>query len=415
MTLFSKLAADHLIYSQLVMNNHWQMRICTSREVSWHRVTFAFLLLLWSAPHCAIAQAASSENNALERAVASGSAALQRGDYANAEQAFQKALALDPTSVPILNNLAISVARQQRAQEAIALYHKALKIKPNDSITERNLGVAYFRAREYKLALPLLEGFARESSSFQALDLTGLDLFALDRYQEAAQYLEKALRVQQNDLLALDMLGKAYMRTKNYSGVTKVFSRLMTINPGSAEAHTMMAMAYDKLYHEDEAIKEFEAALAADPHYPGIHTGLGVIYWRNRNPDAAEREFREELSRYPTDPIANCTLGRILLERNKPGEAAPYLEAALAVNPSYRNALLALGQTSIALEEPGAAIQPLQRAITLNPKDAEAHYILGTALIKNEEFAEGAKQRMLCAQLRAEQRSHSEKHAETAR
>lgn len=375
----------------------------------WRQQTIVFLLVWCSALHVSLDQVASTRSDSLQQAIAAGSAALQKGDYAEAERDFRSALASDPNSIPILNNLAISIARQQREKEAIALYEGALHLKPDDSVTQRNLGVAYFRDGQYKLALPLLETFAKESQNYQALDLTGLDLFALDRYEEAAQYLEAAHKLQPSDLQTLDMLGKAYMRAKNYSGATEVFSQIMAINPNSAEAHVMLAMAYDKSYREDDAIKELEAARAVDPHYPGLHTGLGIIYWRSDNIDAAEREFQEELSRYPKDPIANCTMGRILKRRNESAKAIPYFEAALAVNPSYRDALLELGETRILLEQPSAAIQPLERLIAFDPDDAEAHYILGTAYSKAGNLAEGAKQRAICARIREAQNAQVQK------
>jgi Flp pilus assembly protein TadD len=353
----------------------------------------------------------SSSQQQFSEFVAQGSQALEAGNNAAAEQAFRAALALDPTSVPILNNLAISIARQKREVEAIALYERALHLKPGDPVTERNLGVAYFRAQQYDKALPLLESSAKATPSFQVLELTGLDAFALDRYTEATHYLEAAHRAQPNDLETLDMLGKAYLRTKNYAGVREVFGQIMAINPDSAAAHAMMAMAYDKLYRESDAIREFEAAQAADPTYPGIHTGLGVIYWRNDNYDAAEREFREELSRYPQDPIANCTLGRILRRRNKASEAVPYLQAALTVNPSYRDALLELAECWIRLDKPAAAIEPLRKAIALTPDDVEAHFILGTALNKSGNPAEGARERKIAAELNAKQRAKGAKPA----
>ncbi|MCL5671748.1 MAG: tetratricopeptide repeat protein, partial [Acidobacteria bacterium] len=53
--------------------------------------------------------------------VARGSHALQVGDNHAAEDAFRRALALDPKSVELLNNLAISIARQGRDDEAISL------------------------------------------------------------------------------------------------------------------------------------------------------------------------------------------------------------------------------------------------------------------------------------------------------
>ncbi len=98
--------------------------------------------------------------------VGQGSRALQQGDNAAAETAFRQAYRLAPQSVEVLNDLAISIARQGREDEAIALYERALRLKPGDVITRRNLGVAYFRAHRYKSALPLLESFSRSTPNF---------------------------------------------------------------------------------------------------------------------------------------------------------------------------------------------------------------------------------------------------------
>ena len=141
--------------------------------------------------------------------------------------------------------------------------------------------------------------------SFQSLDLTGLDLFALDQYHPAAVYLERARRLQPEDLPTLDILGKAYWRAKDYSGVTTVFGRIMAINPGSAEAHFMLGLAYGVKFREEDARKELEATLAADPKYPGVHSSLGPIDWQQHDVPQVATEFRQELSRYPNDPVSN--------------------------------------------------------------------------------------------------------------
>src|ERR1700724_3197453 len=46
--------------------------------------------------------------------IADGSESLRKGDNIAAEKAFRHALVLDPESVPVLNNLAIALARQRR-------------------------------------------------------------------------------------------------------------------------------------------------------------------------------------------------------------------------------------------------------------------------------------------------------------
>lgn len=358
---------------------------------------------LWLAAAAARAQLTPQQASALRRQfsseVAQGSRALQQGDNAAAEKAFREALVLDPGSVEILNNLAIAVARQGRENEAIALYQRALKLRKNDPITERNLGVAFFRARRYHEALPLLESFAARTPTFQSLDLAGLDLFALDRYREAAEYLERASRLQPTDLPTLDILGKAYWRARNYSGVTGVFRRIMAVSPGSPEAHFMMGLADDIEYKEQDATKEFQAVLAADPNYPSVHSSLGVIDWRENKPAQAEEEFRQELSHYPNDPVSNYMLGLILRQQGKPADAVRYLEEAVAVNPSYRDALFELGQCYLALHEPDKAMKPLEKATEVDPGYAQAHFILARAYSMLGRTADAARERNLTREI----------------
>jgi len=88
---------------------------------------------------------------------------------------------------------------------------------------------------------------AEYPGDFQILELSGLCLFALDRYAEAAQYLERADQSEPTDLETLDILGKAYLRIKNYKALASVFERIMKLNPNSATAHIMMGTAYDEM------------------------------------------------------------------------------------------------------------------------------------------------------------------------
>lgn len=340
--------------------------------------------------------------------VAQGSHALQAGDNRTAEEAFSRALALDPKSVELLNNLAISVARQGRDDEAISLYQQALKLRENDPITQRNLGVAYFRAHRYQEALPLLRSFAAATPTFQSLDLAGLDLFALNRFSAAAGYLERASRLQPDDLPTLDILGKAYWRTKNYKGVTQVFDRIMAIDPNSPEAHFMLGMAYDIEYEEQKAFDEFQAALAADPNFPAVHSSLGLIDYREHKVPEAVAEFKQELARNPQDPVSNYMMGRILRERLQPDQAIPYLTAAVEANPSYRDALFELGQCYMALKKPQEAMRPLERATQTDPSFIGPHYVLSRAYLMLGRVSDAKRELEICKQIRARKSSRSD-------
>ncbi|MGA7523056.1 MAG: tetratricopeptide repeat protein [Acidobacteriaceae bacterium] len=310
---------------------------------------------------------------------------------------------MDPRSVEVLNNLAISIARQGREPEAIQLYERALSLRKNDPITERNLGIAYFQAQRYPEALPLLKSFARRNPTFQSLDLTGLDLFALDRYHEAAAYLERASQADPKDLPTLDILGRAYWREKNFTGVTTVFRRIMAVNPNSPEAHFMLGLADDIEYKEQDAVREFQAVLAADPDYPDVHQSLGLIDWRENKASAAEKEFSEELKHHPNDPVSSYMMGLILQKQGNTAQAIPYLREAVTVNPSYLAALFQLAQCYLAENQPAQAVKPLERAAEVAPNDAQVHFVLGRAYSMTGRPADAARERNRARAIQARQ------------
>src|ERR1700751_825047 len=138
---------------------------------------------------------------------------MHRGYLSSAEQSLRRALALNAKSLAVLNNLGIVVAREGKPADAIPYYQQALKLRPDDPATKRNLALAYFKAQQYRSAWSLLEPLTANSPhDFQLLDLSGLTLFALDRYPEAARDLERGNQDDPADLERRAGLGKGDLR-----------------------------------------------------------------------------------------------------------------------------------------------------------------------------------------------------------
>src|SRR5271169_3665633 len=68
--------------------------------------------------------------------------AMHKGDLASAEETLRRALAIDPRSLVALNNLGIVLSREGKPAEAIPFYQEALKVRPGDPATQRNLAIA---------------------------------------------------------------------------------------------------------------------------------------------------------------------------------------------------------------------------------------------------------------------------------
>jgi Flp pilus assembly protein TadD len=72
-----------------------------------------------------------------------GEAMATRGDFANAEEAYRKALALQPTDAATKTDLAIALISTHRQTEAISLLESAVKEDPSDIAAHYRLNVLY--------------------------------------------------------------------------------------------------------------------------------------------------------------------------------------------------------------------------------------------------------------------------------
>src|ERR1700683_5105086 len=125
----------------------------------------ASIYLLWLLIACCLAaqtesppktQPSKSKEAQLHSELERAADAMHKGELADAAKALRQALTIDPHSLAALNNLGIVLSREGKPAEAIPLYEEALKVRPGDAATKRNLAIAYFKAQQYAPAWRLL-------------------------------------------------------------------------------------------------------------------------------------------------------------------------------------------------------------------------------------------------------------------
>src|SRR5215469_11890031 len=105
-----------------------------------------------------LAGAAQSTAERFDQAVA----ALSAGNYAAAESGFLDVLRVAPDHVATLQNLGVVYARTGRADQAIAMYRRALELTPHDRSVQLNLGLTYMRIHSYADAMAVFQKMAGE-------------------------------------------------------------------------------------------------------------------------------------------------------------------------------------------------------------------------------------------------------------
>ena len=118
------------------------------------------------------------------------------GDSRAAETYFRRAIELDPTSHSAFVNLAYLLREQRRVDESIALFERALAIRPDDFEALTGIGSAWLRRRP-DLAEPYLRralDVGVEKSI--ALGHLGMSLALQDRHEEALQLFLEGARIE---------------------------------------------------------------------------------------------------------------------------------------------------------------------------------------------------------------------------
>ena len=125
-----------------------------------------------------------------------GSAWERQDDVAKAEQAFRRALELNPQSANTMNYLGYMFAdRGIRLEEAVELIQKALEMEPNNGAYLDSLGWAYFKLNRLELAEEYLKkSVERVPTDSAILDHLGDLYHKTGRVREARQQWQEALK-----------------------------------------------------------------------------------------------------------------------------------------------------------------------------------------------------------------------------
>jgi protein O-mannosyl-transferase len=120
----------------------------------------------------------------------------ERHEFAPAEEALRRAVALDPNYFNAQVNLGVLLQMTRRHEEAIAAYRKALEIDPKHVNTHLNIGLSLMDLHQMPQAYEEFKtAVALKPDNPDALRLAGAAAITLGKLDEARRYLEAARRI----------------------------------------------------------------------------------------------------------------------------------------------------------------------------------------------------------------------------
>jgi Flp pilus assembly protein TadD len=197
------------------------------------------------------------------------------GDYVDADKWLTKMLQWTPNDAEGWYYLGRTKYNENRFAEAVDAFQRCLKLNPGDFKAEDNLGLSYAglgrreeAAAAYQQAIDWQSGAALKNPG-PYIDLGDL-LLDENRNEEAVSYLLQAIGIAPREARAHELLGKAYSRLEQLPGARSELEKAIELSPQKANLHCMLAPIYRKQALADKAKIEYDrcAALAGSHSVP---------------------------------------------------------------------------------------------------------------------------------------------------
>ena len=347
----------------------------------------------------------------LNRLARRGTVLMETGDYPGAARHLGRAVALDPR-VPSLNATYGKLLRlmnrhdeanraflqeleinpddydanlyhgiflfenEQKYEEALARFERALRTRPGDADARFQMGLVYNSANRIEEAIQTIKSVVDENPSFMEghVTLTGL-YFRLGREEEAERHRVAAER------LRTSRDGQHLIKMGQTSQASELFKRQKEADPSDPEPYFHEGMAHWQEQDWQGAAAEFEEAVrlgGGNPKY--------AVYYSNTLAQWGEHELaRTVLGSLGRDrwPLLNSRqawiLGDTFFQMGEHDQVLQVLDLLAEREPKNARVDLMRGQIQLRKRDYEQARMSAEGSIRRQPDNDLAYSLLGTA------------------------------------
>ena len=203
---------------------------------------------------------------------------------------------------------------------------------------------------------------------FGAYYYLGLLRMQQNRNEDAAGFLQEALRISPDNAGARYSLGIAFMNLKRADQALAAFDAVMTTGAQDPRLFNHRGVALWNLKRPAEALASFEQALAIEPQSPESWGNRGLALRDLARHAEALASFDRVLALAPQSPAAWNSRGTVLRDIGRFDEAIESFGQAIALQPGYSEALNNRGYTWWSDKQQYApALADLEQALALDP------------------------------------------------
>ncbi|MGA2737309.1 MAG: tetratricopeptide repeat protein [Bryobacteraceae bacterium] len=325
----------------------------------------------------------------------------------------------------VLSQQAAAARDAKHLAEALALYRKALKLKPDwvEGLWEAG-SMEYDQDQYENCSTDFRRLAALEPNQAPAWTMAGLCEYHLRNYDEALKSLVQAKQLEFQEPTELARSGRLHMalvliKLNNFETALTTLIELTRIDKKTPEIIVAAGVAglrqpwtppevpeseRDKVFKlgdamaavmerdSKEATEKFDVAVRDYPKDPNIHFRYGAFLMQ-QDADRGIAEIGKTLELEPDHIPALVSLASIYLKRDQPEAAREYAEKAVKLAPGDFATHVTLGKVLLDVDDAAGAVRELETAVRLAPASPESHFNLAAAYVRLGRKDDAARER----------------------
>ena len=185
-----------------------------------------------------------------------------RKDFERAIPYFEAALRVDPNFLPALMNIGLAEFAVKKPSEGIAYLRHALDVNPKDNRPRIWIAQTLTSLDSLPEAQEMYQAaIEQDSTNAEAYRGVGVVYLLQKNWPDAIPPLERAARLEPQQVQGLIWLGQAYSNSGEIDKAKAVFNKVFDIDPSNAQA--AKSMEYIRKYEEQKALRASKAGSAA--------------------------------------------------------------------------------------------------------------------------------------------------------
>ncbi len=293
---------------------------------------------------------------------------MLKGEFAEAEQAFQRAIALDSGYGQAYVKLGIARMRQGHLKSAFASFSRAAEIDPGNVDIQLRLATFHMLARHFPEALSILDNvLLREPRNIEALFLKGSLMAQKKDLQHAKRLFSKIIEIDPAQVRAYLALIKTRLILGEGNGVIELLHGAIKRNPHALDLKLALVDQYLDQGEIADAKGILLDALQHDPSNPRLQGILGTFYFRIGQMGMAESSYREAVKLAPLQLRPLMNLARFYALTGDENKAAKTYTRALEIAPSNVQVLDTIARFFVHSGKPVLARKYVRMALKANP------------------------------------------------